>query len=78
MKTLSIRNEYELNGETKVSWNEIGVLFEGKNGKTYVKLHHIPNTIIHVFEAKKKEAAPKSVSAAFHAAKAASNDGTPF
>ena len=54
MKDLMIREEYERNGEKKVSWNKIGVLFEAK-GKEYVKLNHIPGVLISVFEQKKKE-----------------------
>ena len=54
MKDLCIREEYEKDGEKKVSWNKIGILFEA-NGKQYVKLAHIPNTLISVFEQKKKD-----------------------
>ena len=54
MKDLCIRESYEKNGEQKVRWNKIGVLFEA-NDKTYVKLYHIPNTLISVFEQKKKD-----------------------
>lgn len=59
MKDLCIREEYEKNGETKVSWNKIGVLIEA-NGKQYVKLFHIPGVLISVFEQKPKES-PKQV-----------------
>ena len=55
MKHLCIPEEYESNGEKKVKWNRIGILFEGKNGKQYVKLYHIPNALIHVYEQKKEE-----------------------
>jgi len=54
MKDLCIRESYEKGGEEKVSWNKIGILFEA-NGKEYVKLYHIPNVLISVFEQKKKE-----------------------
>lgn len=54
MKDICIRESYEKNGEEKVSWNKIGILFEA-NGKEYIKLSHIPNTLISVFEQKKKE-----------------------
>lgn len=57
MKTLCIMETYETaTGEKKTTWNRIGIMFEGKNGKTYVKLSHIPDTLIHVFDAEKKEA----------------------
>ena len=59
MKDLCIREEYEKNGETKVSWNKIGVLIEA-NGKQYVKLFHIPGVLISVFEQKAKEDKPKA------------------
>ena len=56
MKHLCIRQSYvDAQGTEKVSWNQIGVLFTGKNGKEYVKLHHIPNTLVSVFEPKKKD-----------------------
>jgi len=56
MKNLCIRESYtNAQGEEKVSWNRIGVLFTAKNGNQYVKLNHIPNTLISVFEPKKKD-----------------------
>ena len=55
MKDLVIRESYEKDGEEKVSWNKIGILFEA-NGKQYVKLSHIPGVLINVFEQKNKEA----------------------
>lgn len=54
MKYLCIPEEYTKNGEKNVSWNRIGVLFEGKNGNQYVKLFHMPGVLIHVYEQKKK------------------------
>lgn len=59
MKDLMIRESYEKNGETKVSWNKIGVLIESANGKQYVKLFHIPGQLISVFEQKPKEEVKK-------------------
>lgn len=58
MKYLCVPEEYEKNGEKKTSWNRIGVFIEGKNGKQYVKLYHIPGVLIHVYEEKKKESVP--------------------
>lgn len=55
MKFLCIPEEYESNGEKKISWKRIGELFEGKNGKQYAKLYHIPKTLIHVYEQKKQD-----------------------
>ena len=54
MKDLCIRESYEKDGETKVSWNKIGVLIDSKD-KQYIKLFHIPGVLISVFEQKKKE-----------------------
>ena len=55
MKNLCIRESYKnKNGEEKVKWNIIGVLFEA-NDKQYVKLNHIPGVLISVFEQQKKE-----------------------
>ena len=59
MKNLVIRETYkDKNGEEKVSWNRIGILFESKEGKEYAKLYHIPNVLINVFEQKPKKDAP--------------------
>jgi len=54
MKDLVIRESYTKNGEEKVSWNKIGILFEAKD-KQYVKLFHIPGVLISVFEPKPKK-----------------------
>jgi len=59
MKDICIREEYESNGESKVSWNKIGVLIDAKNGKQYIKLNHIPNVLCSVFDQRKKEDKPK-------------------
>ena len=62
MKDLCIREEYkDRNGEKKVSWNKIGILIDGKEGKQYVKLYHMPSVLISVFEQRKKETAPDEV-----------------
>lgn len=58
MKDLMVRETYNKNGEEKVSWNKIGVLIDGSNGKQYVKLFHIPGQLISVFEQKPKEDKP--------------------
>jgi len=55
MKYLCVPEKYESNGEEKVSWKRIGETFVGKNGKQYVKLYHMPGTLIHVYEEKKQE-----------------------
>jgi hypothetical protein len=57
MRDLCIRESYkDNNGEEKVSWNKIGIIFT-TGEKTYAKLNHIPGVLIHVFEQKKKEQA---------------------
>jgi hypothetical protein len=47
--------KYQKDGAEKVKWNVIGVMFES-NGKEYVKLYHMPGTLISVYEQKKKDA----------------------
>jgi hypothetical protein len=60
MKDLCVREVYiNKEGEEKVSWNKIGILFTSKD-KEYIKLFHIPNTLISVFEQKKKEESQES------------------
>jgi len=55
MHNICVPESYEQNSEKKVSWNIIGVIFKGKNNKTYAKLFHMPGVLLHVFEQKKKE-----------------------
>ena len=55
MKYLTIPETYEKNGEKKTSWNRIGILIEGKDGKQYIKLYHLPGTLIHIYEEEKKQ-----------------------
>lgn len=50
MKNLCVAEKYN----DKVKWNQIGVIFESK-GKEYVKLFHMPNVLISVFDNTKKE-----------------------
>jgi hypothetical protein len=52
---LCVAEKYkDKNGEDKLSWNRIGVMFESK-GKQYMKLYHMLGTLISVFEPKPKE-----------------------
>ena len=51
---LCVAEKYEKDGEPKLKWNRIGVMFESK-GKQYMKLYHMPGTLISVFEPKPKE-----------------------
>ena len=55
MKYLCVGEEYESNGVKKMAWKRIGEIFSGKNGKQYVKLYHMPGTLIHVYEQEKKD-----------------------
>lgn len=59
MEFLCVGEKYESNGEQKVSWKRIGEAFTGKNGKRYVKLYHMPGTLISVFEDKPKKQEPE-------------------
>lgn len=56
MKDLMVRESYMKDGVEKVSWNKLGVLIDGKDGKQYVKLFHLPGVLISVFEQKEKSA----------------------
>ena len=56
VKKLCIRETYkDKNGEEKASWPQIGILIDGKEGKQYVKLYHMPGVLISVFAPKPKE-----------------------
>jgi len=50
-KNLMIREEGK---EGKAYWNKVGTLIDASNGKQYVKLYHIPNVLISVFEPREK------------------------
>lgn len=50
MKYLCIADKYEKDGKEQISWKRIGELFDGKNGKQYAKLYHMPGTLVHVYE----------------------------
>ena len=61
-KNICIREEYtDRSGESRVNWNIIGTLIETEDGKQYVKLNHIPNTLCSVFEPKKKKQKEESI-----------------
>ena len=51
---LCVRESYNQDGEDRVSWNRIGILIDN-NGKKSIKLFHIPNVYIGVFESKKDD-----------------------
>ncbi len=55
MKDLMVRETYTKDGVEKNSWNKIGILIDGKEGKQYIKLFHMPNILISIFEQKPKE-----------------------
>lgn len=62
MKDLMIRESYKAkDNQEKVSWNKIGVLIDGANGKQYVKIFHMPGVLVSVFEQKPKEDKPTEV-----------------
>ena len=54
IKNIVAREEYESNGEQKVSWLQIGKLIEKEDGKQYVKLNIMPGQICYVFDQKEK------------------------
>jgi len=52
---LCVRESYkDKEGNEKTKWNRIGVMFES-NDKKYMKLYHMPNTLISVFEPKPRD-----------------------
>lgn len=51
---LCVRETYQKDGQEKTTWNRIGVMFES-NDKKYMKLYHMPDILISVFEPKPKE-----------------------
>jgi hypothetical protein len=51
---LCVGEKYTKDGEERMKWNSIGVMFESKD-KKYMKLYHMPGTLISVFEPKPKE-----------------------
>ena len=60
VRDLCIREEYkDEQGNTKVSWPRIGVMFH-KDDKRYIKLYHMPGVLIHAFERKEKDGKEES------------------
>ena len=61
VKNICIRESYtDKTGVERTSWNTIGCLIEGKDGKQYVKIYHMPGVLCSVFEPKPKgDAKPK-------------------
>ncbi len=51
---LCVAEKYVKDDQEKIKWNRIGVMFES-NGKKYMKLYHMPGTLISVFEPKPKD-----------------------
>lgn len=59
IKDLVIKETYQRNGEVKTAWNKVGILVD--NGETqFIKLFHIPNTLISVMEKRDKPNAPNA------------------
>lgn len=50
--------EYQKDGETKTSWNQVGKLVQHDKGM-FIKLNILPNQTFQVFEPKPKEQAYK-------------------
>ena len=59
IKDICTRETYEKDGVENVSWNKVGILIE-KGDKQYVKLFHMPGTLLSVFEPKKKGESAKT------------------
>lgn len=53
MQDLCVRETYTKDGTEHTSWNKIGIMFS-KGEKTYVKLFHLPGTLITAYDQKKK------------------------
>jgi len=51
---LCVGEQYEKNGEKKVSWKRIGEIFTSQAGKEYAKLYMHPGLLISVFAEEKK------------------------
>lgn len=59
-KNICARETYQdKDGNEKVNWNQIGVVID-KGDKMYIKLHHLPGQLFHVFENKKDQQSPES------------------
>ena len=53
-KDICTKREYEVNGEKKVKWYNVGTLRINNDGKEFIELNIFPNTPFYVFEQKKK------------------------
>jgi len=61
IKNICVRESYkDKEGNEKTSWNVVGTLIDGKEGKQYVKMFHMPGILCSVFEPRAKgDAKPK-------------------
>jgi len=53
IRDLCVMEKYQKDGEEKVSWNKIGIMFH-KEDKRYIKLFHMPGILISVFDRKEE------------------------
>jgi len=59
-KYICVGEQYENGGEKKTSWKRIGEIFDAKSGKQYVKIYHMPNVLLNVFEDEKSNETNKA------------------
>ena len=52
---LCTKRTWEQNGEKKIKWLNVGTKGTTDDGKEYVELNILPNTVIYVFDQKAKD-----------------------
>ena len=49
-KRVLAAHEYEVRGEKKTSWKEVGIITQNDRGNMFMTLHHLPNQKFNLFD----------------------------
>jgi hypothetical protein len=49
-KRVLAAHEYEVRGEKKTSWKEVGIITQNDRGNMFLSLHHLPNQKFNLFD----------------------------
>ena len=49
-KRVLAAHEYEVRGEKKTSWKEVGIITQNDKGNMFLSLHHLPNQKFNLFD----------------------------
>lgn len=58
-KKVMAAHEYEVRGEKKTSWKEVGIITQNQKGNMFLTLHHLPNVRLNLFDPDPPRDGPK-------------------